>query len=380
MGTVHIDVATSLSAKRLGAPSGDVTHVERSPERTLVVLADGLGHGLPARVAARMAVSRLVELTRRGFSVAAAFARLVDSMERHRGESRTYAALSVLRVRPDGRATVLAYDAPPPVAVGPLAATVLPGRTERRGDATLFEAELRLEPGDGVLLFSDGVAQAGLGRGLAGGWTSEGVARFVSDLLTEASKRHRVPELVERRARELWGAECGDDVGVLHASARRGEAVTLLTGPPLQRGLDRTIARRVDAAEGARIVCGASTAKMVARALRRELHVEQESATPLTPPAYTLEGFDLVTEGAVTLNQAYNLLGEERGELAGPADALCTLLEDADHVTLLHGRAPSSADDTLVLRQLGILPRATIVPLLAEKLRTMGKLVVIDAL
>ena len=42
--------------------------------------------------------------------------------------------------------------------------------------------------------------------------------------------------------------------------------------------------------------------------LGQRLAVEQDSQSLMAPPRFELEGIDLVTEGAVTLNQVYNFL------------------------------------------------------------------------
>ncbi|MDX9976249.1 MAG: hypothetical protein RBU21_24955, partial [FCB group bacterium] len=85
------------------------------------------------------------------------------------------------------------------------------------------------------------------------------------------------------------------------------------------------------------------------------------------------------TEGAVTLNQVFNILEEDdsRYEPKSGVSNLARLLKDADRVEFLVGRAPNLAGEDIAFRQQGILPRTTIVPLLAEKLQSAGKLVIV---
>ena len=89
---------------------------------------------------------------------------------------------------------------------------------------------------------------------------------------------------------------------------------------------------------------------------------------------------DLVTEGAVTLNQVYNVLGEDLANLTEDSGVteLCALLHLADRVNITAGKAQNPASSDISFRQCGILTRDHIVPLLAEKLRAAGKLVVLD--
>jgi len=54
------------------------------------------------------------------------------------------------------------------------------------------------------------------------------------------------------------------------------------------------------------------------------------------------------------------------------------LLREADRIHFLFGRARNPAHGDITFRQRGLLTRSHIIPLLAEKLRQMGKLVTIE--
>ena len=100
----------------------------------------------------------------------------------------------------------------------------------------------------------------------------------------------------------------------------------------------------------------------------------------VAPPVSSIEGIDLVTEGLVTLNQAYNILSEDprKYEKESGVTSLCELLLMADRVNIMVGAAYNPANENISFRQLGLLSRRNIVDLLADKLRGMGKLVVIE--
>ncbi|HPB56794.1 MAG TPA: hypothetical protein PLB68_12615, partial [Candidatus Aminicenantes bacterium] len=59
---------------------------------------------------------------------------------------------------------------------------------------------------------------------------------------------------------------------------------------------------------------------------------------------------------------------------------LCNLLREADRIYFWVGGSRNVAHGDLSFLQRGILPRQTILPLLAEKLRNQGKLVVLREL
>ncbi len=115
--------------------------------------------------------------------------------------------------------------------------------------------------------------------------------------------------------------------------------------------------------------------------MRRKLTIDREPTSLIAPPKYALEGIDLVTEGAVTLNQLCNILDvpEEEFEETNPVTELADLLAQADRVNFILGRGANPANDSMGFRQQGIIKREAIVPLLAKKLRVQGKLVTVNS-
>jgi len=118
---------------------------------------------------------------------------------------------------------------------------------------------------------------------------------------------------------------------------------------------------------------------MVARETGVEVEIEQNPTSLIAPPRYAIEQIDLVTEGAVTLNQAYNLLSEDVDRLKEDSGVteLCLLLNVADRVNFLVGDASNQGSDDIAFRQRGVLTRRVLIPLFVEKLRQMGKLVTV---
>jgi hypothetical protein len=268
------------------------------------------------------------------------------------------------------------------------------------------------------LIVTDGITQAGLGRELADGWTAEGTSEYVNDCLSDGASLKSIPGCVLSRARELWtgaqnpetaqrherrrrlkrdmaapfdavqtrfsrrGSGLGDDCTAVLASCRLGRTVNILTGPPGDRKKDREIVQWFMMMNGTKVVCGGTTAQIVAKALEKPLVMEQNPQSMLAPPRHMIEGIDLVTEGAITLNQVYNILGEAPdvfNEESGVTQ-LHKLLHDADRVNILIGGAINPAAAGISFRQKGILTRHKIIPLIAGKLEDSGKLVVIKHL
>ncbi len=380
MAYTHLDVIGVQSAKEAGQPCGDVFQVEHTPISTIVVLSDGLGSGIQANLAAILCVSRIMELIRQGHSLRETFAQVLRTMNEARGSALPYAVFSILQFRHDGETVVLSYEMPPPIYVGRHASTVLHQQTHVQDNSVVAEAHCYIEPGEGILIVSDGITQAGLGQGLRLGWTIEGVSEMLQSIRGKIEAVREIPESVHHQARKLWRQAGGDDCTAVLAWCRKGSVVNVFTGPPSRPSDDREVVRRFLGLEGTKIVCGGTTARLVAEGLGRSVEVIQDETSLIAPPRYSIEGIDLVTEGAVTLNQAYNIFDEEAGDYTESSGVtrLCGLLKSADRVNFLVGMARNDASAGISFRQQGILPRKSIVPLLAEQLRKQGKFVSIE--
>lgn len=379
MSYVHVDINVCQSPKQPASPCGDVVEYQRTPMATTIACCDGLGSGIKANIAATLCASRLFELTRRGYTLREAFACLVETMNEARLTDMPFSALTVARIHTDGETTVLSYEMPAPVFVGLRKSCVLQMRPLNHRQALMNESNCYLAPGEGLVIVSDGITHAGLGNGLAEGWTIEGVSHWLDSSLQSRSNLADLPFQMSRHAARLWGPRLGDDCTSVVAACRAGETVNILTGPPLNRSQDAALASEFVHMDGRKVICGATTAKVVSRYLGKSISVEQDTRSAIAPPRYQLDGIDLVTEGAVSLNQVYNILEEdpEAYEPGTGVSELGRLLMKADRIQFIVGRAPNIGHGDIQFRQQGIIPREAIIPLIKGKLERRGKLVVI---
>ena len=380
-GYIHVETTAAARPKHADQLSGDTWSCVREASGTTVILCDGLGHGVRAHVAATFCLARLTGLLRAGYSLRRAVELVADSMEAARGTDASYTAFCVLRILNDGIATALSYDMPGIVLLSPGHAAVLPGRTFAGERATLMETDCHLVPGEGVLLVSDGLTQAGIGRGLRLGWTLGGVATAADQFLTSGGTTSALPERLLAEADRLCQGAPGDDTTAIAVRCRTGRSLHLFTGPPANPATDRAVVARFMSEEGWKVVCGGTSASIVAAQTGRPIGVEQCSSL-IAPPRNFIEGIDLVTEGAVTLNHVYNLLDTEPDlieEDSGVSDLL-RRLQAADRIKFWVGGSANPASSHLLFKQQGILSRAAIIPLMVAKLQAAGKLVVVETL
>lgn len=381
MGYLHYEIGFEQTAKNKMGICGDVMHWERTEKSTTIFLADGLGHGIKANIAANMCVARLRELIHNGFSVRQACISLVKTMNEAIEKDLPYSVFTVLRILPDGITNILSYDMPQPILISRKMSSLLSQRLMPVGKSMLCEASCVLSPKDSVMIFSDGISQAGLGRGLKNGWESAGVVKYINDYLSMNKPIEELPKLIRTEAYNLCQGNDDDDATVAMAVCRSGTTVNLMTGPPANKAMDTRVVKRFMDSEGVKIVCGATTAKIVAGGIGKKLEIDTiKFSGDMTPPSSAIEGIDLVTEGAMTLNQLYNIIDEDRDDFdeTNPVTELYDYLMSADRVFFYVGRTLNPASFDISFKQMGLLTRNKIVPLLAEKLRYYGKLVLMD--
>ncbi len=375
----HIEIESHQSSKRLGAPCGDAFLVKRTPFHTTIICADGIGSGIKAHIASQMNIARLGALLEGGTTLRDAFLSVVGTMSTWRDRSMPFSAFIVMRVLNEGTTTILNYEMPDPILLSKKDVSILSSDPLVVPAGVASEYHVHLHPDEGVLLMSDGIIQAGLGKGLVSGWTTAGVEEFLESWLGKKVDFKQAARDVMRQAQHYDGDRSGDDRTVLLAHCRTGQIVDLFTGPPEDRSRDAAVVASFLADESVKVVCGATSADIVARFSDLELEVEQRPSSFTTPPRYFMEGIDLVSEGAITLTQAYNILEEDLIKTSdrSAASDLAYILQQADHVRFTVGLARNPANTDIVYRKQGILARDKIVPLLADKLEKMGKLVTV---
>lgn len=375
---LHFEVAVDQRSKHGQQVCGDAASITRTETETNVMVCDGIGSGTAAHVAAHMCRARLEQLLAAGFSLREAFLCIAASMEQWKLPGKPYAAFTVAQIRGDGHASIMGYESPPAIWTTPRQAQLLSARRFMHAGIGGWESNCYLRSGEGLLLVTDGITQAGMDV-LPGGWQGEGVTDYVSSLLNKR-QADGLASRIQQKAAVLNNGVDHDDATVAWIACRPARPMSLLTGPPAEKLMDMAVVERFLAMPGTKAVCGATTSTIVARVLGGMVQMEKEPTSLITPPRYFLEGIDLVTEGAVTLNQLNNVLDldPETFHEINAVTELYDLLADADRIHILQGGGKNPANDDPCFVQRGVLSREKIIPLLAQKLRKQGKCVVVE--
>lgn len=381
-----LDLILKQACKAGESVCGDYFLSERMRGAQIYVLCDGIGSGAYANIAAIYHANRLMELLRSDVALQDACRLLAEAMHRARTEAVPYAAFSVFRILPDGNFVGYTYEAPRPLLIQEGHARVMTAQRYEAGAEVFYEYSGILFQGDQILLYSDGVTQAGMGKGIRFGIGEEKIAEYFNLMLpiAEDCTSHQGWEdiMADLMAyvRTLCGGEDEDDVTAAAICCREGRSMVIATGPPSVKEKDELMAKRFAAFQGTRAICGSSTIDILSHLLH--LNVNKSAAPPslLYPPEYEVEGVDFASEGAIMLNQTLNLLADDPAEfyLGSPVEMLCTYLHEHDCITFLLGMAVNRSYPEMMFRQLGMHPRFEVVELLAEALERMGKWVSIE--
>jgi hypothetical protein len=175
------------------------------------------------------------------------------------------------------------------------------------------------------------------------GWGLESVSKFVREKIDRHPyiSARELSRLLVARAEEVDGLSAKDDItcGVVYFRSPR--QLLVMTGAPFNRAHDHDLAKMAERTAGRKVICGGTTANIIARLLNRAIEIDmRQRPDPRVPPAARMEGFDLVTEGTLTLGEVLRLLEEgfaPEEMRSNPAVRLATMLLDSDIVRFAVG-------------------------------------------
>jgi hypothetical protein len=332
------------------AACGDVFLSQKieGDNRVISVLADGLGSGIKANVLATLTSTMAIRYMASDMDARKAARTIMATLPVCKERQIAYSTFTIVDMDPWGATRILEYDNPPSVLMRgaepvPIEAEILPLADTEGREAVLRHARFAVRPGDRIVFFSDGVSQAGVGNPATPlGWGQEAVTRHLSQVIRERphiSARQLARALVTK-AQALDGGRAKDDISCGVMYYREPREVLVLTGAPVARSRDPEMAEAALSFTGRKVICGGTTAAILSRGLDRPLSMDLRHLDPDVPPVSRMEGFDLVTEGAITLARTVRLLEEEDSpDLLKPnaATQLAGILLDSDIIHILAG-------------------------------------------
>jgi len=221
-----------------------------------------------------------------------------------------YSTFSVLQIKDTGEAYLAEFDNPACIFIRNGELMELEMTDKEYAGKTVYESRFTVFPGDVLALISDGVVYAGVGSILNFGWTWESVAEWLRKESLKEKSAPRLAAALSQAVKELYMDKPGDDSTVMVARISPRQVVNMFAGPPKNKDDDPKMVRDFMTSSGKKLICGGSSANIVARVLNRSIETSLDYVDPLIPPIATIQGIDLVTEGVLTLSRTVEILQE----------------------------------------------------------------------
>ncbi len=345
-----IEIAYSQQFKKGQIVGGD-TFLSRKldgEDRFIAVLSDGLGSGIKANVLSTLTASMAINYRLQHIPLVDSLISIMDTLPKDSAKNISYATCSIVDIDYSGEAHIVEFDNPDIILLRE--STHIETRKKivkldtTQGERVLLDSHLMLFKGDRLIIVSDGVTQSGLGLpGMSLGWERSRLIEFVSDFVVkhpEISAKD-LSKVVMQKALNNDLFEAKDDItcGVIYLRAPR--KLLICTGPPFESSNDPVMAGMFDEYNGKKVICGGTTAHILARELDRKVTGDnrQQVKTNL-PTTAKMEGAQLVTEGILTLGHLADLIqnykDDEHMEESPAADILKLILE-SDIIDILMG-------------------------------------------
>ena len=372
-----------LSVNHVGEQlCGDNVAVVEPDERTqILVLADGMGSGVKANILSTLTATMMSTMLARNVSFDECVRTIIETLPVCKIRKVAYSTFTAVQVR-DGRfIEIRNYDNPSPFLIRNGRTQALDYTSDTISGKEIRQCSLTAEPGDCIVMMSDGAINAGVGVTLNYGWELPEIMQFMDANYRKDASAKTLATLLVDRCNALYGYEPGDDTTCAVVRIREKGYVNLMFGPPTKPEDDERMTSLFFAKEGMHIVSGGTTAKIAARHLGQKIIPDNVNMDESIPPMSILKGADLVTEGMLTLQRvlkyAEDFLGPNteyahwRSSLDGASLIASALFEDATDVNFYIGCAmnPDHQDEEAV----GYRLKMRLVDDLAECLRKMNK-------
>jgi hypothetical protein len=334
---VEIDFQQRHPSKETACGDVFTSRVIKKDGRTILVLSDGIGHGIKASVLATFHTKP---------EIAARI--IMKALPRSSDGKENYATFTIIEIESDGRTRIINYDNPKVIILRGETSffpreVLLEVRGEENSGKVLRCREFIARKEDRLVFVTDGVTQSGLGSSrYPMGWGLARLTEFVQNQVArqpEISATKLVRKIISQ-ANQNDRFSLIDDTSCGVVYFREPRKFMLITGPPFYKIKDPVFIAQIRNFNGKKAISGGTTAEIIAREFGLTLKSVHNYADATLPPKAELEGFELVTEGLLTISKVEEILENYTSETKlgdTPADELVKLLLDHDIIHLIVG-------------------------------------------
>lgn len=316
----HVEIDVQQKRPKGEIACGDVfqSDLSRGEGRHILVLSDGIGHGIKASVLATLTATMAVKYTRFHTKPEVAARIIMKALPKSSDGKENYATFTIIEIEPDRQVRIINYDNPRVLIVRngksfhPKTEYELNVRGEENLGKVLRVREFTAVKEDRLIFMSDGITQSGLGSSqYVMGWGWDKVEEFTINQVNRMSdiSATKLARKIINQAAMNDDFTMKDDAtcGVIYF--REPRKFMLITGPPFYKIKDFDFVGRIKNFQGKKIICGGTTAEIIARELNLEVKIQHiRKELNALPPTAKMEGFELISEGILTLRRVEEIL------------------------------------------------------------------------
>ena len=329
---------------------GDVFLSKRIKEegRFIIVLSDGLGHGIKANLLAILTSTLAANFTEDRQSINRITDIITNTLPVDEVKQLNYSTFTILEIDSEGEVKILEFENPGTLIFrgGRLYEPVWNGiviESAKSHGREVLATSFIPQKEDRIVFCTDGVVQSGLGsESYPTGWGQDNFKDFVLESIREEHdiSAGKLAGRVINRANLNDQFFPKDDMSCAIVYFREPRKLMICTGPPQNEEDDKEYAAILKAFNGKKIICGATTSDIIAREWDKEIIDSNIITDPELPPVSHIEGTELITEGILTLSKVNEILkgyNQTTKIGKGPADEIVKLILDSDEIHFLSG-------------------------------------------
>ena len=210
---------------------GDSYHITKDGGKLTIVLSDGLGSGVKANILSTLTSTILSTLMSRKLPVDECIETVASTLPMCKERKLAYSTFTMAQIE-GAQARLVQYDNPRAILLRNGKSVDYPTTVRFIGEKEIHESTLRLQENDLIVLMTDGITNAGVGKVMQDGWARKDVIECLERWYTpELSPQHLAAMLVNA-ALSLCLDSPDDDITALVCKVRARQAVNVIIGPP----------------------------------------------------------------------------------------------------------------------------------------------------
>lgn len=306
---------------------GDQVEMANTDSGKILVLSDGLGSGVKANILATLTAKIAVTMLKENATLEDTILTIAKTLPVCSVRKLSYSTFTIVKASDTGNVDIVEFDNPSYFFLRQGRQRDIPRKIREIQGKVVYESSLSMAEGDTLLLVSDGVVHAGVGKLLNFGWQWADISDFLESTINSEPEGVCIAHEVLSYTNVLYDFKPGDDASVVSMTMKKRTTLHLFTGPPKNPKDDDLYVRAFEEARGIKVISGGTTANIIADKRGAPLQVSLSEMRSDLPPTAIMEGADLITEGILTLSCVVDMLRDFRkGDQC--TDVLLRLAED----------------------------------------------------